>query len=99
MFVSFSPTFCGNPYLIFYSLEQRAKQPHLCGYLATAARVKYPVACSGVFDWKWILDVAVEKKYSYRRKLLQYTRKWYDAAAFRMRILKNIIDMCEEKHL
>ena len=28
----------------FYSREQRAKYPHLCGYLATAARVKYPAA-------------------------------------------------------
>ena len=30
--------------------EQRAKQPCLHGYLATAARVKDPVACSGIFD-------------------------------------------------
>lgn len=31
--------------------EQRAKQPCLHGYLATAARVKYPAAYSGVFDF------------------------------------------------
>ena len=35
---------------IFDFREQRAKQPCLHGYLATAARVKDPVACSGVFD-------------------------------------------------
>ena len=35
---------------VFYSREQRAKRPCLHGHLATAARVKYPVACCGVFD-------------------------------------------------
>ena len=35
---------------IFDFREQRAKQPCLHGYLATAARVKDPVACSGIFD-------------------------------------------------
>ena len=46
---------------IFDFREQRAKQPCLHGYLATAARVKYPAAlprykidapsaCCGVFD-------------------------------------------------
>ena len=35
---------------LFYSRGQRAKQPCLHGYLATTARVKYLVACSGVFD-------------------------------------------------
>ena len=35
-----------------YSREQRAKYPCLHVYLATAARVKYPAACSEVFDFR-----------------------------------------------
>lgn len=34
----------------FHFCEQRAKRACLHAHLATAARVKYPVACSGVFD-------------------------------------------------
>ena len=36
-----------------YSREQRAKRTCWHVHLATAARVKYPVACCGGFDFPW----------------------------------------------
>lgn len=37
----------GNVYFCVYSREQRAKYPHSCGYLVTAARVNIPLLTAG----------------------------------------------------
>ena len=60
----------GDNYIYIYSRGQRAKRTCLHVHLATAARVKYPDACIGVFDCLWVLGDYKGKGYG--KALMEY---------------------------
>ena len=60
----------GDNYIYIYSRGQRAKRTCSHVHLATAARVKYPDACIGVFDCLWVLGDYKGKGYG--KALMEY---------------------------
>ena len=60
----------GDNYIYIYCRGQRAKRTCSHVHLATAARVKYPDACIGVFDCLWVLGDYKGKGYG--KALMEY---------------------------